>query len=321
MGAADPAKDLTMTTDRDDLDPADTASPTEHVLSELQLHGWRPFDDEPDPRPLPEGNAIAGAVADIFDALVATLSDTRLEPDLEDLLWSTVNLFHRTVDRIERDLDHNEQAQHKSQREQNGSEVRSVELERLTAQGITLIERRDAMELFRDQAAEQFERHTGSSWRPRTGSMVSRSTLTAAMIDSRDFLAARRRADTEVLLPKGPKIALSGGLDYNDHHLIWTKLDQVHAKHPDMVLLHGGSPKGAERIAARWADHRKVPQIAFKPDWHRHAKAAPFKRNDAMLEVLPVGVMVFAGSGIQANLADKARKLGIPVWQFGEGGA
>jgi hypothetical protein len=141
------------------------------------------------------------------------------------------------------------------------------------------------------------------------------------MIDSRDFLAARRRADTEVLLPKGPKIALSGGLDYNDHRLIWAKLDQVHAKHPDMVLLHGGSPKGAERIAARWADHRKVPQIAFKPDWHRHAKAAPFKRNDAMLEVLPIGVMVFAGSGIQANLADKARKLGIPVWQFGEGDA
>ncbi len=320
MGAADPAKDLIMTTDRDDLELADTASPTEHVLSELQLYAWRPFEDEPDPRPLPEGNAIAGAVADIFDALVATLSDTRLEPDLEDLLWSTVNLFHRAVDRIERDLDHNEQAQHKSQREQNGSEVRSVELERLTAQGITLIERRNAMELFRDQAAEQFERHTGSAWRPRTGSMVNHRALTAAMIDSRDFLAARRRADTDVLLPKGPKIALSGGLDYNDHRLIWAKLDQVHAKHPDMVLLHGGSPRGAERIAARWADHRKVPQIAFKPDWHRHAKAAPFKRNDAMLEVLPIGVMVFAGSGIQANLADKARKLGIPVWQFGEGG-
>jgi hypothetical protein len=88
-----------------------------------------------------------------------------------------------------------------------------------------------------------------------------------------------------------------------------------------MVLLHGGSPKGAELIAARWADHRKVPQIAFKPDWTKHAKAAPFKRNDAMLEVLPMGVMVFPGTGIQANLADKARKLGIPVWRFGEGGA
>ena len=96
---------------------------------------------------------------------------------------------------------------------------------------------------------------------------------------------------------------------------------QIHAKHPDMVLLHGGSPKGAELIAAKWATNRKVPQIAFKPDWTKHAKAAPFKRNDAMLEVLPIGVMVFPGTGIQGNLADKAKKLGLPVWKFGEGGA
>ena len=138
------------------------------------------------------------------------------------------------------------------------------------------------------------------------------------MIDSRDFLAAKRRADNEVLLPAGPKIAFTGGLDFNDHRLIWDKLDKVHAKHPDMVLLHGGSPKGAELIAAKWADHRKVPQIAFKPDWTKHAKAAPFKRNDQMLDVLPIGVMVFPGTGIQDNLADKAKKLGIPVWKFGE---
>ena len=31
------------------------------------------------------------------------------------------------------------------------------------------------------------------------------------MIDSRDFLAAKRRADNEVLLPAGPKIAFTGG--------------------------------------------------------------------------------------------------------------
>jgi hypothetical protein len=40
-----------------------------------------------------------------------------------------------------------------------------------------------------------------------------------------------------------------------------------------------------------------------------------------MLEVLPIGVMVFPGTGIQDNLADKARKLGIPVWRFGASGA
>ncbi len=306
-----------MTSDRDDFEPPHASSPTDHVLTELQLYGFRPFQDELDPRPLPDGNIVAGAIADIFDALIVTLQDTRLEPDLDDLLWSTVNLFHRATDRIERELDDNEQAQRRSQREQDGSEVKSVDLERLTAQGQTLIERRDAFELMRDQAAEHFERHTNSSWRPRSGSMVNHRNLTSAMIDSRDFLAAKKRAKNEVLLPAGSKIAFTGGLDFNDHRLIWTKLDQVHAKHPDMVLLHGGSPRGAERIAARWADHRNVPQIAFKPDWTKHAKAAPFKRNDQMLDVLPIGVMHFPGTGIQDNLADKARKLGIPVWKFG----
>jgi hypothetical protein len=39
-----------------------------------------------------------------------------------------------------------------------------------------------------------------------------------------------------------------------------------------MVLLHDGSPKGAELIAARWATRRKLPQIAFKPDWTKHKR-------------------------------------------------
>ena len=308
-----------MTTDHDSTDhelPLASSS-TDYVLTELQLYGHRPFEDEPDPRPLPQASTIVGAVADIFDALIATLRDTRLGPDLENLLWSTVNLFHRAADRVQRELDHNEAAQKRSQTEQNGSEIRSVELERLVAQGLTLIERRNSMELFRDVAADQFECHTGSPWRPRTGSMVNHRTLTAAMIDSRDFLAAKRRGETEPLLPAGPNIAFTGGVDFNDTQAIWDRLDKVLAKHPDMVLLHGGSPRGAERIAACWANTRKVPQIAFKPDWARHAKAAPFKRNDQILDVLPIGVIAFPGSGISANLADKAKRLGIPVWKFG----
>ena len=83
-----------------------------------------------------------------------------------------------------------------------------------------------------------------------------------------------------------------------------------------MVLLHGGSPKGAERIAACWADSRKVPQIAFKPDWARHAKAAPFKRNDQMLDALPIGVIVFPGSGISGQprrQGQEARHPGVAL--------
>ena len=292
------------------------SSATAAVLEELQLYGYRPFADEPDPRPLPEADALQGAIADIFDALAATLEDTRLEPDLEDLLWSVTNLFHRTAARVDRDLDDNEQAQKRSQREQDGSEIRSVELEALTAQGTTLIERRNAYELMRDIAADHFETHIGQTWRPHSGSRISHRTLTAAMIDSRDYLSAKRRAEIEPLLPAGPRVAFSGGLDVTDHRAIWDALDRVKAKHADMVLLHGGLPKGAEKIAACWADNRKCQQIVFKPDWKRHGKAAPFKRNDALLEAMPIGLILFPGSGITDNLADKAKKLGVPLFDF-----
>jgi hypothetical protein len=305
-------------TDRED--PHDQ-SQTEHILDELQLYGFRRYQEEPDPRPLPDGDRVAGAIADIFDALVGTLAETRLGPDLDDLLWSTVNLFHRSAERVERELDDNEQAQRRSQREQDGSEVASVELENLLAQGLTLIERRDAHELMRDVASDLYRTHTGSAWRPRHGSLVNRRALTAAVVDSRDFIAARRRAETEVMIPPGTKVAFTGGKECNDTDAIFAALDRVYAKHPDMVLLHGGAPSGAERIAACWADNRKVCQVAFKPDWNRHGKAAPFRRNDTILEVLPVGVVVFPGTGIQDNLADKARKLGIPLFDFRKRGA
>ncbi len=39
------------------------------------------------------------------------LSETRLEPELEELLWPTVNLFHRATSRIERELDDNRGAE------------------------------------------------------------------------------------------------------------------------------------------------------------------------------------------------------------------
>ena len=304
----------------DEFEPDHSTSPTGHVIEALELYGYHPAEGEADPRITPEDTAIQGAVADIFDALISTMADTSLDFDLDEIMWSTVNTFHRAVERIERKLDDNEQAQKRLQREQDGSEVKSVQLETLIGLGQNLIERRDSMETFRETAADLYLRSTGTPWSPRSGSRVNHRQMTSAMIDSRDFLAAKRKADNEVLLPAGPKIAFSGG-DTTDHRTIWARLDQVHAKHPDMVLLHGGSPKGAERIAATWANNRKVPQVAFKPDWTKHAKAAPFKRNDRMLDTMPIGVIVFPGTGIQENLADKARKMGIPVYRLAEGSA
>ncbi len=307
-----------MTDYTNDFEPIHETTATDHFLTELELYGYRPSLDEPDPRPLPEDIQTQGAVTEIMDALIGTLDDTALEPDLEDLLWGAVNLFHRAADRLARQLDDNEMAQRRSQDEQDGSEVRSVELERLIIAGRGLIDRRDTLEGMRDHAADLYQGYMRMPWRPKYGSHVNHKTATSAMVDSRDFLAAKRKASTDVLVPAGPKIVFTGGLDCDDHHLIWAKLDQAHKQHPDMVLVHGGSSKGAELIASKWADNRKVTQIAFKPDWTKNGKAAPFRRNDQMLDVLPIGVIVMAGgTGIQENLADKARAKGIRVHRIG----
>jgi hypothetical protein len=57
--------------------------------------------------------------------------------------------------------------------------------------------------------------------------------------------------------------------------------------------------------------------IITPPDWAKRRRAAPFKRNDQILSVISIGVIVLPRTGIQNNLADKAYKLGIPVWKFG----
>src|SRR3546814_11672913 len=95
-----------MTDANDSFDecPLETG-PTHLLLQEVQLFGYRPFDDEPDPRPLPDARLTAGAIADMFDALAGCLQDTRIEPELDALLMNLVNLFTRVGSPADLQLD------------------------------------------------------------------------------------------------------------------------------------------------------------------------------------------------------------------------
>ena len=70
-----------------EYEPPHTEGATAHLLAELQLFGHRRFEDDPDPRPLPEERLLKAAVFDAADGMAAALNDTRLEPDLEGLVW------------------------------------------------------------------------------------------------------------------------------------------------------------------------------------------------------------------------------------------
>ncbi|WP_414463346.1 DUF2493 domain-containing protein [Hyphomicrobium sp. DY-1] len=285
---------------------------TARVMANLDLYGHTPGYDEPDTRPMPDADTLKGAVTALLAAISEPFGDTALEPDIEDLSWSLVDVIHRKADRVQRFLHDNEARQRDAQDQQDGSEVMSVELERLIDKGRALTERRDAFEQMRDLAADAFHDLTGSHWRPRTKSMVNHRAQTAAVIDSKAFLSAKKYAETNVLIPPGELVLFSGGQDCNDIDGIFKDLDAVLSNHPKMVLGHSANPRGADRIAEAWAANRGVPVVPFRPTaTSKDDKSAPFKRNDRMLDCNPIGVIVYPGNGINYNLADKAKKLGI----------
>ena len=293
----------------------ETSSQTAMACEQAALFGATPGPDEFDNREISnEEEALAGIEEAIHILAGAVAPDgTQLADERESLLWGFVNTLHAQVQRLDRGIDKIAPEMKDLGQEQDGSEIKSRELELLTDRVQNLGDRRDAFEAMRDLAAEGYRAETGDTWRPRNGSHSSQTgKLTSAAIDARDYLRARKDRETNAHLPEGTLVAFTGGKDFDDVTAIWHSLDSIKLKYEDMVLLHGGGP-GAEKIAASWAEKNGVHQVVCKPNWGRDGKAAPFRRNDVLLNFLPKGLLAFPGSGITNNLVDKARKVGIPV--------
>ena len=292
-----------------------TASSTAAVCENMALYGASPERGELDSRDVWDHDDAIDALSEAIRVIVdgITVEGTQLADEREALLWGFVNMLHSQVTRLERSVDRIVPEMKDLERAQDSTEVKAWELELQTDRARNLGDRRDAFETMRDTAAEAYRVHTGEVWRPRHGSHASQTgKLTSAAIDARDFRRARKDRETLAHLPDGTLVAVTGGKTVADADAVWTTLDLAKAKHGDMVLLHGGGP-GVEKIAASWAEARGVNQVICRPDWSAHGKAAPFRRNDELLNFLPKGVIAFPGSGITGNLVDKAKQLGIPV--------
>ena len=298
-----------------DIDTLETHSVTATVCENAALFGATPEPGEHDPRDIWDRDDAITAVCEAFRIIAqgVTPDGFQLADERESLLWGFVNTLHAQVQRLDRAVDRLTPEMRDLERAQDGTEIKSRELELVTDRARNLGDRRDAFEQMRDTAADAYRAETGEVWRPRHGSHTSRTgRLTSAAIDARDFRRARKDRETRVHLPEGTLIAVAGGKTVNDPGAVFTRLDKVRAKYADVILVHGGGP-GVEKIAAQWAERNGVHQVVCKPDWDRHGRAAPFRRNDDLLNLLPKGVIAFPGNGITENLIDKATKLGIPV--------
>ena len=270
---------------------------------------------------LPDPDAVTQTLAAIWSDLFALFPETALEDDAEELAWGLVNLFHRAATKRSVQVDRATDEIRCLLACADGSEVHTSELE-------TQIERARAaeaamlgLESFREAAALLYMNETGSSWRPAGGSRLNHSaSLTSAVVDGRDYLRARSETRRRAAMPQGTPVIFAGGrLSFATAEeakaladSIWETLDKVRERVADLVLVHGGDGKGVDRIAAAWAERRKVPQVAFRLD-NRLGARAGFRRNEQMLSLGPRYLVAFAGNGVLERLVIQAKEKGVAV--------
>ena len=296
----------------DYLDEVTGQSILHQQLNDMALYGATPNKGETDHRFLPDLEMIRGVVEEMFANLAFVFENTRLEAECDDLHWNIVNVFHHKITRLERAFDQMNFDIRALIRAQDGSEIKANELEQTTDDSQKLSETIEFFTAIREYAAELYTSHTGQCWMPAQGSRTTTSVMNGAVLDAKQHLKAKAQQEQQKLNPDGDKILIAGGQDYTDHNKVFQVLDKTLAKHPDMVLIHGGSPKGVDHIAAKWATGKNITQIICKPDWTQ-GKRAGFLRNDQMICLQPIGAIIFTGSGITENLADKAKANNIPV--------
>src|SRR5437660_12912559 len=83
----------------------------------------------------PETEHCEIATCEMMDILAGVFTDNCMEQDIEDMLWQIVNVFHRKTQALEHCLDANMLKQKTLVRQQDGSEVNSVELETAIEEG------------------------------------------------------------------------------------------------------------------------------------------------------------------------------------------
>ncbi|HEY0114565.1 MAG TPA: DUF2493 domain-containing protein [Allosphingosinicella sp.] len=269
----------------------------------------------------PDGEAVEQTLAAIWSDLFALFPDTALEDDAEELGWGIVNLFHRAATKRGAQIDRATDEIRCLLASADGSEIHTTELESQIARARAAEAAMLGLESFREAAAALYMNETGSSWRPAGGSRLNHSaSLTSAVVEGRDYLRARSEARRTAAMPEGTPVVFAGGrLSFattDDGAAfatnVWNTLDQVRERVADMVLVHGGDGKGADRLAASWAERRKVAQIAFGLDSRLGARAG-FKRNEQMLSLKPRYVVAFAGNGVLERLVIQAKEQGVAV--------
>lgn len=77
------------------------------------------------------------------------------------------------------------------------------------------------------------------------------------------------------------RIAIIGSRGFNDESLFIQTIQSL--EFPITEIISGGA-KGADTMAAIWADSNNIPLTVYKPEWDKYGRAAGILRNKKIIE-------------------------------------
>lgn len=114
------------------------------------------------------------------------------------------------------------------------------------------------------------------------------------------------------------RVLVCGGRTYDNREYANKVLDELHAKHPITLVIHGGA-KGADLMASLWATRHNIKQRVYYPNWKQHGYAAGPIRNVQMLDrSRPKLVVAFAGGKGTAHMVRYAKLRNVQVIEVTE---
>lgn len=112
------------------------------------------------------------------------------------------------------------------------------------------------------------------------------------------------------------RVLVCGGRNFDN----WKSVHRELVGIGPTVIIQGGA-RGADALAAKWADHNGVPLVTYPALWSRGRKAGP-ERNAFMLnDSRPDLLVAFPGGHGTSDMVSRAIKAGVRVIQISGGGS
>ena len=115
------------------------------------------------------------------------------------------------------------------------------------------------------------------------------------------------------------RVIVAGSRGFFDYDLMSRELDKLFNESKEFagndVKIISGMADGADSLAIRYADERKLTKILFPANWKRFSRVAGFLRNEDMLSVATHLVVFWDGkSSGTHHMIEIAKAKRIPIW-------